>query len=104
MGWATSGMFRDVYGRLHEPGIDMHPAADPIWIVAGAAARGIVGSMRGAAGSAIKTSVRQVTIQSGHGARHLVGTGLTATEVEAAIKQSVGLITQKASTTGSFWG
>jgi len=40
----------------------------------------------------------------GHGARHLEGTGLSATQVESTILQRVTAEASHASTTGSFWG
>lgn len=40
----------------------------------------------------------------GHGARHLEGTGLSATQVESTILQRVTAEASQASTTGSFWG
>lgn len=40
----------------------------------------------------------------GHGARHLEGTGPSATQVESTILQRVTAEASQASTTGSFWG
>ena len=40
----------------------------------------------------------------GHGARHLVGTGLSSEAVESAIKLEVNTIKSGASASGSFWG
>jgi RHS repeat-associated protein len=40
----------------------------------------------------------------GHGARHLEGTALSATQVESQILQQVTAEASQASTTGSFWG
>lgn len=43
-------------------------------------------------------------IMFGHGARHLVNTGLTQEAVENAVRLQVKDIAQGSSTTGSFWG
>jgi len=48
--------------------------------------------------------VKEIGFQSEHGARHLAGTGLNATEVENAIRQSIEASIRGASATGSFWG
>jgi hypothetical protein len=45
-----------------------------------------------------------IEITFGHGARHLVGTGLNQGEVEVAIQSQVGASVSGASATGSFWG
>jgi hypothetical protein len=44
------------------------------------------------------------TITFGHGARHLVGTGLGQAAVEQAISQDILQAVRGASATGSFWG
>jgi hypothetical protein len=54
------------------------------------------------AGSALEAVAPRVTF--GHGARHLEGTGLSATQVESTILQRVTAEASQASTTGSFWG
>jgi hypothetical protein len=43
-------------------------------------------------------------ITFGHGARHLIGTGLTQSVVEFAIGSEIEDIARKASRTGTFWG
>jgi len=43
-------------------------------------------------------------ITFGHGARHLIGTGLDSGEVESAIQSQIEQSAAKASATGSFWG
>jgi RHS repeat-associated protein len=43
-------------------------------------------------------------ITFGHGARHLIGTGLDSGEVESAIQSQIGQSVSHASATGSFWG
>ena len=43
-------------------------------------------------------------ITFGHGARHLIGTGLTHRVVESAISSEIEDIARKASRTGTFWG
>ena len=43
-------------------------------------------------------------ITFGHGARHLIGTGLTQRVVESAIGSEIEDIARKASRTGTFWG
>lgn len=45
---------------------------------------------------------RRVTF--GHGGRHLAGSGLNQSQVEAAIEKQVQEIAQSSSSTGSFWG
>jgi len=49
-------------------------------------------------------SAVEITFQSAHGARHLVGTGLQAGQVEAAIGKQVSSEVSRASFTGNFWG
>ena len=44
------------------------------------------------------------SIEFGHGARHLAGTGLSAAEVESAIAADIAPQLQNASSVGSFWG
>jgi RHS repeat-associated protein len=65
------------------------------------------------AGGVTGTVVRRVAAEEGsqaaditfgHGARHLVGTGLRQSEVEAQIQTQVERTVSKASSTGSFWG
>jgi hypothetical protein len=46
----------------------------------------------------------EVFFKSAHGARHLVGTGLSAAEVEGAIGRQVASEVEGASATGSFGG
>ena len=50
----------------------------------------------------VVSSVRSLTF--GHGARHLIGTGLKTSEVERLIANEVGEVAGKASLTGSWWG
>jgi hypothetical protein len=54
------------------------------------------------ADNALEAVAPRVTF--GHGARHLEGTGLSATQVESTILQRVTAEASQASTTGSFWG
>jgi len=46
----------------------------------------------------------QLLFKSGHATRHLIGTGMAASEVEAAVANQVLREAQAASMTGSFWG
>jgi len=63
------------------------------------------GLILGAASLFITGGRFQIGIRSGHGARHLIGTGLNAAEVEAAILAQVGRDVTRASAVGSeFWG
>jgi hypothetical protein len=48
--------------------------------------------------------VQPATVTFGHGARHLVGTGLDQAAVESAIQANVQSAAASASSTGSFWG
>lgn len=94
-----NGIYRDVYGHIiGEDGIDMHPAVDPVWFVAGLGE----GLLRGGA----KAGATEIIIKSGHGffARNFAGTGLVEAEVNAAIRQSVQQTIRGASSTGQFWG
>ncbi len=45
-----------------------------------------------------------ITFRGGHASRHLIGTGLSAEEVEATIKEVIEKSIAGAMVIGSFWG
>lgn len=59
--------------------------------------------------AALETSAEEAAAQGTrivfrHGARHLIGTGLTQAAVEDAIKADIAKAVANASVTGNFWG
>ena len=64
--------------------------------------RAAAAAAEGAASEA--SSAVEITFRSAHGARHLAGTGLEASEVESAILRQVSSDGERASLTGSFRG
>jgi hypothetical protein len=75
--------------------------------VAGVAATGLVavggaGAVGDLLGNAADDGSADVTF--GHGARHLVGTGLDQSSVESAIEAQVQQSVSGAASSGSFWG
>lgn len=74
--------------------------ADP-YLWAGGIASGVRAvAVRGAAAA----SSAGGNIGFGHGARHLIGTGLKVSEVEGAIASGIGSMVGPSTLTGSFWG
>lgn len=90
-GWSSGGLFRDVYGGLSEPGIDMHPAFDPVTIAAGALAAPVVGGLRAAAGGIAETAgtalVRSGLRISNHAAARMSERGITRAMIQTAINK-----------------
>lgn len=63
-----------------------------------------VAAVEAVAGAEVVALGELTEVTFGHGARHLAGTGLNQTAVEAAIRAEVQSIAESASTTGEFWG
>jgi hypothetical protein len=99
----TSGGFSYVRPTADERHEAMDEASD-IPAITGGLSVGGGGGVGGRAGITKGIAGRQVTIQSGHGARHLAGTRLAPGTVESAIGSQVQQATSGASATGSFRG
>ena len=84
----------------------MRPTSPPTSAVApprcGWIARGQAGAHRTRFRGQQKEERRLITF--GHGARHLVGTGLAPEVVEFTISAEIEDIAQRSSRTGNFWG
>jgi len=92
-------IIRSVYGDvIGERPLEMNPAVDPVWFVAGLAA----GGLRAGARAGLP---RSIVIKTGHFfTQHFAGTGITQRQLNIALTRAVQSAIRGASQTGSFWG